>query len=196
MSKASTTTPIDITDPVQVLDLLKDAILRKPVDRELAAEALRSVLKNYEQQNRVFLIAAANAELPRIVRIMEFINSCEGEIFGDKRVKDATTKELIRMYALAQSNLLSSLDNVKKVADMRLDAIRAAGGAMGAERLFSVEDEELNALAGLPALDAQGRDRVRKLVTGLVESIEKDDSVEVDDEDDDESSDSSAEDKD
>lgn len=187
---------VDLTDPLEVLDLLKNAILRKPVDKSQAADALRQVLKSYEAQNRVFLIAAANAELPRIVRIMSFLQSCEEELFRSDRLKDATTKELVRVYALAQANMLSSLDNVKKVADMRLDALKAAGGATGVERIFDMKDEELNAMAGLPSLDAQGRDRVRKLVTGLVDAIEKDDSVEEDEEDDtDESSADNSEDK-
>jgi hypothetical protein len=182
---------LDLTDPLEILNLLKDAILRKPVDQADAAAALRQVLKNYEQQNRVFLIAAANAELPRVVRLMEFLHACEGAMFEDDRLKDASTKELIRMYALAQANLLASLDNVKKVADMRLDALRAAGGSAGAEKLFQMEDKELDAIAGLPTLDAQGRDRVRKLVTGLIEAIEKDDSVAPDEDDDESSTDNS-----
>jgi hypothetical protein len=186
----------NLQDPLEVLELLKDAILRKDVDKSEVADALKQVLKNYEQQNRVFLIAAANAELPRVVRLMSFLHTCEGELFDSERVEDASTKELIRMYALGQSHLLSSLDNLKKVADMRLDALRAAGGAQGAEKLFSGEkDAELNALAGLPTLDAQSRDRVRRLVTGLVDAMEKDDSVSVDEDDDDESADTDSDDQ-
>lgn len=182
---------VNLTDPLEVLELLKDAILRRPVDKEETAAALRQILKSYEQQNRVFMIAAANAELPRVVRLMQFLHDAEVELFQDERLADTSTKELIKLYALGQANLLASLDNVKKVADMRLDAMRAAGGAVGVEKLFSMDkDDEVNALAGLPALDSQSRDRVRKLISGLVESIEKDDSVEEDDSDESSSDDS------
>lgn len=173
----------DLSNPIEVLEVLRDAILRKSsADREEAAKALRQVLKDYEQQNRVFLIASANAELPRIVRLLNFLSDCEEVMFTKERLESASTKELMRMYALAQSNLLSGLDNVKKIADMRLDALRAAGGADGVEKIFNIEkDDELNALAGLPALDSVGRDRVRKLVDGLVDSLDNDDSVTEDD---------------
>lgn len=180
----------DLTDPLEVLDLLKEAILHRDVDKKEVARALRQVLQNFEQQNRVFLIAAANAELPRVLRLLNFINAAEEELFSDKRLKNSTNRELARMYALAQANLLSGVDRVKQVADMRLDALRAAGGVEGVDRIFDMEkDEELNALAGLPTLDAPGRDKVRKLVDGLVKSINDDDSVEEDDESDNSDSD-------
>lgn len=176
----------DFSNPLEVLELLKNAIVRKPVEKEEVARALRQVLQNWEQQHRLFLIAGANAELPRIVRLLNFLNAAEDELFSEKRLKQSTTRELTKMYALAQSNLLSGMDTVKKVADMRLDALRAAGGVNDAERLFDIErEDELNALAGLPALDAPSRDKVRKLLTGLVESIDNDNSVVEDDDDDD-----------
>lgn len=177
----------DLTDPVVILDLLKDAILRKPTDKEEVAEALRRTFIKYEQQQRLFLVAAANAELPRIVKLMTFLESCEKELFGKLRLENATNRELIKMYALAQSHLTTSLDAVKKVADMRLEALKAIGGADGLEKMFSTMGEEddpegLNTLAGLPMLDAQQRDNVRKLISGLINSVSEDDSVEPIDE--------------
>jgi len=169
-------------DPLEVIELLKKAILRQDVDQEAVSEALRQVLHQYEAQNRVFMIAAANAELPRVVRLLTFLQECEEEMFTEKRVKNASTRELSRMYALAQSNLLSSLDNIKRVADMRLDAIRARGAAGS---VFS-EDAELDTLSDLPGLDGHGRDRVRKLVGGLLSAMEKDDSVSDNEDDEDE----------
>ena len=116
---------------------------------------------------------------------MNFISNAEEAMFTESRLENASTKELTRMYALAQAHMLSSLDNVKKVADMRLDAMRAAGGAEGVAKMFGTgSDEELNALAGIPALDAPGRDKVRKLISGLVDAMDADDSVQLDDSDD------------
>lgn len=177
----------DLTDPLEVLDLLKDAILKRPVNPEEASQAVRQVLRNYEQQNRLFMIAAANAELPRVVRLLNFLTQCEEILFDKSRLENASTRELSRIYAMAQSNLVIGLDNIKKVADQRLDALRAAGGADGMERMFNMEsEEELNALAGLPSLDSTSRDKVRKLMSGLADIMDKDNSV-VDVEDDDES---------
>lgn len=177
-----------LQDPIKLLDLLKNAILRKPVDKDLVSDAIKQATSEYEARNRIFLIAAANAELPRIVRLLSFINQCEEEMYKDERIEDASTRELLKMYALAQSNLMSGLDSVKKVADMRLELLQAAGGADGMKSLFD-SDTELNALSDLPGLDSKGRDNVRKVIGGLVESISKDTSVTDNDEDDDPSDD-------
>lgn len=164
----------EIDDPLEVLDLLKRAILRQDVDKGQVGQALKQVLHHYEMQNRVFLIAAANAELPRILRLLSFLNTCEQEMFQPERLEDASMKELTRLYALAQSTLLTGLDSVKTVADMRLEM--QAGGGKGPEAMFR-GDEELNVLSETPGLDAHGRDRVRKLVGGLMDVIKEDDSV-------------------
>ncbi|MCG8432500.1 MAG: hypothetical protein MJA83_00540 [Gammaproteobacteria bacterium] len=168
-----------LSDPLAILELLKDAILNKPTfDRSKVSEALRKTLEKYETKNRIFLIAAANAELPRIVRLLEFINSCESAMFNPDRIEEASMKELLRLYALTQSNLLSSLDNVKKVADMRLEFLKAGAGEGGIGNLFE-EDKQIGALQDLPGLDPQERDRVRNTVMGLLKSIESDDSLKV-----------------
>lgn len=164
--------PID--DPIELLELVRDAILRKSVDQGKVSKAVNQVLHKYEMQNRVFMIAAANAELPRIVRLLNFLTTCEEEMFDSSRISGSSTKELIRMYALAQSNLVTGLDNVKKVADMRLEMLRAGSSDRG---VFEPE-EDLDNLSKLPGLDSTSRDRVRKIVSGLVEAIDKDDSVE------------------
>ena len=136
------------SDPIHVLKLLQDAILKKPnLDQEEVLQALHGVLSKYEQHNRVFLIAAAKAELPRVIRLMEFINSCESNLLNADRLERASTKELIKIYALAQSNLLTSVDSIRKVADMRLEALKAAGGADGVAKLFDMKGSELDALA-------------------------------------------------
>jgi len=166
-----------LDDPIKLLDLLKDAILRKPsVDKHAASQALRQVMHNYEAQNRVFLIAAANAELPRIVRLLSFIDSCEEELFSPERYVSASTRDLTRLYALAQSHLLQGLESVKKVADMRLEVMKASGGADGVGGLFDAESKELNALSDI-SLDANSRDKVRKVVSGLMKAIERDDKL-------------------
>ena len=171
-----------LDDPLEVLALLKDAILNKSYDKAAVAEALRQVLGQYEAKNRLFLIAAANAELPRILRLLTFLQECEEELFTPGRIDGASTKDLIKLYALAQSTTMAGLDNVKKVADMRLDIMRAAGGGDGLNSLFGDKENEINPLKDLPGLDPQSRDRVRRLVTGLVDSVLDDDSVSENDE--------------
>lgn len=171
-----------LRDPLAILELLKEAILNRGVDKEILSKAVIQVLENYEFQNRLFLVAAANAELPRILKLLEFINSCEGEMFKPARVEGASNRELAKMYALAQTNLLTGLDRVKQVADMRLEMIRAGGGGdMG--DLFR-PTQALKDLAGVPALDSQGRDRVRKLLSGVLDIID-DDPYDTDEDDED-----------
>lgn len=163
----------NLDDPLKILEILKDAIIRKPVDPDILSQALKQTLSKYEAQNRLFLIAAANNQLPRIVRLLSFIERTETVLFSEERIKDATTKELTRLYALAQSNLLDGMETVKKVADMRLE-MQQGQSADGLEAIFDYsESDELNALSNLPGLDAPGRDRVRKIVAGLLEGIEK-----------------------
>lgn len=176
----------NLEDPLEILELLKDAILNRDYDKHNVASALKQTLDKYETKNRIFLIAAANAELPRIVRLLQFINTCEEEMFKTDRIEGASTKDLIRMYALSQSNLMTGLDNVKKVADMRLEFLRAGAGEGGIGSLFD-EDKNMSALADLPGLDARNRDKVRNTVQGLLDSIEKDESLGYSEEDDGES---------
>ena len=182
---------VDLTDPLEVLEILKNAIQRRrDQDPEIAKTALKQVLSNYEAQNRIFMIAAANAELPRIIRLLSFLNVAEEELFTGKRLENMESRELLKLYTLAQSNLLSSTDVVKKVADMRLEIAKAGGEGVGG--LFANEStNDLNALAGIPGMDAQQRDRVRKTVSGLLEAINKDDSV-TPNKDDEEETDESA----
>ena len=160
-------------DPIKVLDTLKDAILSREVDHVRATQALKQVMHKYETKSRVFMIAAAQAELPRIVRLMSFLSTCEEEMFKEERLRSSSTRELTRMYALAQSTLITSIDNVKKVADMRLELMRAGKG----DALFDTDSDEFKEMAGLPGLDATKRDRVRRVIGGLMDSIDKDTSV-------------------
>ena len=170
-------------DPIEILSMLKDAILNKEYDKEAVSVALRQLLQNYEAKSRVFLIAAANAELPRVIKLLSFLNSCEDEMFTDHRVKNASTRELIKLYALAQSTLVTGLDNVKKVADMRIEIMRASGGSDGLDSMFSGESNDMNALSDLPGLDARSRDKVRKVINGLMDSIDQDSSLDESDTD-------------
>lgn len=167
-----------IDDPLKVLEVLKDAILRRSVDPAQAVTAVHQVLKNFEEQNRLFLIAAANAQMPRILRLMTFINEAEEELFKPARVREASTRDLTRMYALAQTMVLNAVTDIKQVADMRLEVLRATGGSPedATKKLFG-SLEKSNEMSDVPGLTATSRDRVRKIVSGLMEAIEKDDTV-------------------
>jgi len=172
-----------IEDPLELLDTIKDAILRRQTDPAKVTQALRQVLSKFEVQNRVFLVASAQSEVDRIVRILKFLSDCEAELFDHEKVKDYSVKQLTRLYALAQSNLLMSMDNVRKVADMRLDMMNKGDATNPA--LLGAESPELEAMASMPGLAPSERDRVRKLMSRLNEAIEKDDSVVEDTDDDD-----------
>ncbi len=164
-----------ITDPIELIDTLKDAILRRAVDKEKVLQAIKQVLSGYETQNRIFLIGTAQVELSRIVRLMRFVSNVEEELFKEERMDSANTKDLIRAYALAQTNLVSSLDNVKRIVDMRLELQKA--GMSNPAALLNPDSEEVQALSQLPGLDARGRDKVRQLVGMISDAINKDTSV-------------------
>jgi len=176
-----------LSDPIELLRLLQDAILNKAYDKSEVSDALRTVLSKFEAKNRTFLIAAAHAEIPRVLRLMSFLTQCEEAMVDEemKLIENASLKDMTKLYALAQGTLVTSLDNIKRVADMRIDAMKA-GVTM--DDLFS-SDSEANALADLPGLDSGKRERVRKLIEGLAESVADDDSVEEDDSPDDDTDD-------
>ncbi len=170
-----------LRDPLKILEVLKEAILRRQVDLPLLSKAVKQVLENYEFQNRMFMVAAANAELPRVLKLLSFIDSCENEVFKPARVERASTKELSRLYALAQSNLMSGLDRIKRVADMRLEMVRATGSGSGDMSDLFKPTQDIDELTGMPSLDSQGRDKVRKIIDGVLKTLDEDTSVETDD---------------
>jgi hypothetical protein len=165
-----------ISDENKVLEIIVDAITSHYVDPKLVERAVRQSVYNYENQLRVFMVAAANTQLRRMLRLISYINECEEELFnrkdkatGEKRLAGMKDQDLIRAYASAQANFNHGMDYVQKVVDMRLELAKAQGSL--ADTVMNREREELNALSGLPTLNTQQRDRCRRIIEGMVDNI-------------------------
>lgn len=162
-----------IQDEDKVLEVIVGAITAKYTDPGLVSQAVKQAIQNYENQLRVFMVAVANRQLARILRLMRSLDEIENLIANPEVIAKMEPRDLIKAYALQQSNLMSSLDYVKKVADMRIEL--ATAQAAIANSLTTREVEEINALSGLPKLSPQQRGNVRRIVEGLVRDIAEDD---------------------
>jgi hypothetical protein len=161
-----------LQDEDKVLEIIVGAITSKYTDPGLVSQAVKQSIQNYENQLRVFMVGVANRQLARILRLMRSLDAIEAQIAEPSVIAQMSPRDLIKAYALQQSNLMSSLDYVKKVADMRIEL--ATAQAAIANSLTTREVEEINALSGLPKLSPQQRGNVRRIVEGLVRDIAED----------------------
>ena len=162
--------PID--DEKKVLELIVNAITSKYTDPSLVRRAVKQACYNYENQLRVFMVAVANAQLARIIRLINLLDNLEVKMQDPEFIQSLDPREMIKLYALQQSHLASSLEYVKKIADMRIE-LQTAQAAI-TNTLTSKEMAEINTLSGLPTLSAQQRGSVRKLVEGIMSDIATD----------------------
>jgi len=162
--------PID--DEKKVLEILVNAITSKYTDPDLIKQAVRQAVFNYENQLRTFMVAVANAQLARVIRLIGMIDRIEERLSAPDMLESIDPKSLIKMLALQQSNLSQTLDYVKKIADMRLE-MQTAQSAI-TNTLTSKEVSEIHALTGLPTLNSVQRGNVRKLVEGIMVDIVSD----------------------
>lgn len=158
-----------VQDEDKVLEVIINAITSKYTDPTLIRQAVNQAITNYENQLRVFMVAVANRQLTRILRLIRTLDSLEEQLESPSVIANMASKDLIRIYALQQSNLTTSLDYVKKVADMRMEL--ATANAAITNSLTTSETEEINALMNLPKLSSFQRNNIRKIVEGLVSDI-------------------------
>lgn len=157
-----------LQDERKVLETIVGAITAKCTDPDLIRQAVRQTVTNYENQLRVFMIALANQQLSRILRLTRSLDEIEERFQNKELLDNMNSKDLVRLYAVQQSNLVHSLDYVKRVADMRIE-LAAAQAAVSTSLLD--DKEEVEKLSGLPKLTAQQRNNVRKIIEGLVKDV-------------------------
>lgn len=157
-----------VNDEKRALEIIVEAITSKYVDSSLVEQIVKQTVFNYETKLRVFAIAAANRQLNRILRLITILDDLEEELGKPERFRGMDDKELVKLYAVVQSNLSTSLDYVKKVIDFRLELQQAQ-----ASMLSPTEKENIDAMSGLPTLDASQRDKVRRLIQGIAEDVTK-----------------------
>ena len=155
--------PID--DERRVLEIIAEAITSKNVSPSLVEQAVKQSVYKYETKMRVFAIAAANRQIPRILRLIDTLDMLEEELGDPSRYASMKDQDLLRLYVATQANLNNSLDYIKKIIDFRMEATQAQAALLTAQ-----EKEQVDA-TGLPTLDAQQRDRVRKIIKGMAEEI-------------------------
>ena len=159
-----------IEDEEVVIQTIVKAVTNKYVTPELIEQAVRQTIDNYETKLRVFAIAAANRQLNRILRLINLLDDLEQEFEQPGRFMHMEDKELIKLYAIMQANLTTSLDYVKKVIDFRMEL-----GKAQASLITTPQHDKIKGATDIPSLNASQRDRVRKLIQGLVdESLESD----------------------
>jgi hypothetical protein len=165
-----------IDRPIQnehrVLEILVEAILSKSTDLPLIEKAVKQTVLNYEMQLRVFMVGVANRYLSRCLRLITQLDQIEERLNDPDTLKTMNSKDLIKVYSLAQSNLTASLEYVKKVVDMRLELQQAQAAVTNT--ITGRELAELEAISGLPKLSTQQRDTVRKIVEGLFRDVKND----------------------
>lgn len=149
----------DITNPQDVLALIRDVLVGKPVDVTKAKQAIEQVFAHHEDQLRLFLVATAKSKLDRVVRASEFISKVEDRLFTDATLGDATTSQLIKLYAFAHGAQHEDLDFVKKVADTNLEIQKILGVVNAGTDL---QNKIKNILDDTP--QAESRTRIRDAV--------------------------------
>ena len=162
-----------LQDEDRVLEIIVEAITAKCTDTDLVRKAVKQAVSNYENQLRVFMVAVANRQLARILRLMRSLDHIEEQIESNPSIiGQMKPNELLKLYALQQSNLNGALDYVKKVTDMRLEL--ASAQAAITNTMTTKELDEIHTLSRLPKLNAQQRGNVRRIVEGLVADINED----------------------
>jgi hypothetical protein len=139
-----------------------------------AKQVITRTLENYEAQLRAFLVSVAKAKLARMVRLFSALDQAETELLTPERLKNASTFELTRIWAVAQGASVADLDLISKVVEMRkkLDEVGAPSTVVNI--LNAPVKEQANALAEF-ALTPQQRDRVRDILTALVDRVRSED---------------------
>lgn len=146
----------DLQDPIKVLKIVSEYISGKEVDYEAARDAVNQTFQHHDQQLRVFLVAVAKAKLNRILKCMEFVETVEDRLFRPSRLEDATTAQLVKLYAFTQGSINADLDFINKITSMNLEIQKLMGS-------FGKEDQRITKeLEGISEFSPESRNRMRE----------------------------------
>lgn len=158
-----------IANESKVLEIIVDAITNKYSDPSLVEKAVRQSVFNYETQMRIFQIAAAKRQLNRIVKLINMTEALEDHAMSPDVIAQMEMKDLINLYGKAQTAVREGLDHIKKVVDMRIEATAAQTAMMST---INQRETETVDMSGISNLTSQQRDKVRRLVDGIVDDID------------------------
>jgi hypothetical protein len=155
-----------IADDRKVLEIITDAITAKYVDPSLVEQAVKQSVHQYETQLRVFAISVAKRQLRRVLKLIDILDQYEDELNDPETIRNLEAKDLVRLYGIFQANLNTSMDFIKRVTDQRIELAHAQAAI-----LTATEKEEMETLSGLPTLDSQQRDKIRRILQGVVSEV-------------------------
>lgn len=151
-------------DEGEVVSLLVQAITFKCTDTDLIEQAVKQTIDDYENKLRVFMVGVANAQLQRILRMINMLGNIESEL-EKNRVNLLRDSDLIKLYATTQTALMQSLDYVKKIVDMRVEKdVAQSIVAKNMEQTKATQNQNLM------LLPAAARNRLRKVIECVVAS--------------------------
>jgi polyhydroxyalkanoate synthesis regulator phasin len=158
---------LPVKDESQVLKIITEAILQRCTDTDLINQVVHQTVSNYETQLRVFMIANAKRSLMRIQKLSEYITDMEDTIMHPGNLSQMETKDVVNMYGKMRAGLKEEHEYIKKVMDMRLEAVQAQAALSGTGE---IQDDSPSGIGNMTALQ---RDRVRKIIDGLVKDIDE-----------------------
>jgi len=159
--------PID--DEGKVLEIIVQAITSKYAQPEVVEKAVRQAVFNYEVQMRIYQIAIAKRQLSRIVRLMNMTESMEQFVMSPEVMAKMEAKDLINLYGKANTAVKDGLEYIKRVVDARIEATAAQTAMMETINQREVATVDI---AGISNLTTQQRDKVRRIVDGIVDDLD------------------------
>lgn len=158
-----------IADEGKVLEIIVQAITAKYAQPELVERAVRQAVFNYETQMRIFQIATAKRQLARITKLINMTETMEDFVMSPEVMAKMEAKDLINLYGKATTAVKDGLEYIKRVVDARIEATAAQAAMMATINQHEIESVDI---AGISSLSSQQRDKVRRIVDGIVEDLD------------------------
>jgi len=150
----------------EALRVITEAITSSSINEDMVKNAVNDVVNNYEVQLRIFMIALGKDKIRRIVKLMELSSSVEEALYRYSELGDLDPKDLVAYYSQLNRQLKNEQEFVKTVTDQRLEIMNAMGAM---SNVPSSSGGILDESTIIDKLDPVKRDRVRRLVEGVLE---------------------------
>lgn len=158
-----------INDEDRVVEIIVDAITSHYANPELVKQAVRQAVNQYEVQLRIFMIANAKKQLRRVMKLMKLSEQMEDAFEKPAVMASMEPKDLVQLYSKIQGNIKESLTYIKSVVDMRLEQQVAQAAMITA--MHGGEQIKSKSASKIRDLDSQQRDKVRRILDGLVDGL-------------------------
>lgn len=178
--KKSPPKEVDVPRGAADLAVLVEAITASlpTVTHEQARDAVNKILSNYEEQLTTFVVGVAKAKLGRVLRLMQIIDTTEDELTrNDTRIKCAETKDLLRLWSIAQAGLTTDVSFIKDVVELRakLSSYQKPNPETVVNILGVSAQQAAESVSDFPSLSPQGREKVRNVIESFIKRASDDD---------------------